>query len=163
MLDDRCPQCSQRVRRDRPDVPAATWVAAARRNTLHQITASEGEALDRLAVALRSLRRRSGQSRVELARSSGLSASYLKDLEAGLRRPRLTALAAIAMGLRPPSRRPRRDGSVLLRGDSSFRQAWIENEEAVAQSAFLEMLQAVEGALAPSREEVRVRAEVLAG
>jgi transcriptional regulator with XRE-family HTH domain len=124
---------------------------------MHRFSPSEGEALDRFAAVLRDLRRRSGQTRDELARASRLSASYIKDLEAGVRRPRFLTLQRLASGLAPARGRSRKDGSVRFPGSPEYRRAWSEDYAGASMSVFHELLLSAEGAVAPSREEARAR------
>ncbi len=146
-----CPTCGQRVPKPRTGIPAPTWVAAARKNSMHRISEAEGQALDRLAVTLRGLRARSGLTRAELARATGLSGDYIKDLEAGLRRPRFETVRKLAWGLRPAPLRVLVGGRVLDRCDPVFRLAWEADEGVAATDVYFELLMAVEGAIAPLR------------
>lgn len=144
-----CPTCGQAVRRTTGAAPAASWVAAARRNSLHEFSGPELERLDAFAVALRGLRARSGQTRRQLARSSGLSPSYIKHLEIGSRRPRTSTIVGLAAGLRPAPPVYRLGGTVRFPGDPVFRSAYERDESAVAQAAHRELFEAIGTAVAP--------------
>ncbi len=130
---------------------------------MHRFTRAEGEALDRFAQALRGLRARSGRTREELARSSGLSASFIKDLEVGVRRPRFCTVQSLANGLIPARGRMLADGSIRSKGDPTYRMRWSEAPEAVATAVFHELMISVEGAIAPSRDELRAFDQLAAG
>lgn len=127
---------------------------------MHRFTDAEAEALDRFARALRGFRSRSGQSRAELAQACGLSASYIKDLEAGIRRPRFETLMRLACGLAPASGRSTSDGGVRFRGDFEYRARWSQDPDGAAEAAYHELVASAEGAIAPTRDDVRTRAQL---
>ena len=149
-MSTSCPQCGRRLPTPRPAEPSRTWVEKARANSMHSFTAAEEEALGRLARTLREIRARSGLTRVELARATGLSTSYLKQLEGGVRRPRFETLQRVARGLQPPPPTLAPNGTMVNRGQAGYRSEWQADEDRAANDVLLELLTAAEGAIAPS-------------
>jgi hypothetical protein len=80
---------------------AAGWVERDRAHGLHPITAAEVPTLEAMGRELRRLREAARLSRPQLAQASLLSARFIRQLEVGAARARLSSLAALAAALAP--------------------------------------------------------------
>lgn len=150
-----CPTCRRRIPRQRPGTPSATWVSAARSNSLHRFTPSEEAQLDTFGAALRQLRGRTGQTRQQLARAAGLSASYVRDLEIGARRPRGATLVRLAAGLRPAPAKLLLNGYVRFPGDADFRREFTQDADAVRAAVARALWDSIGAVVAPPAEVSR--------
>ena len=138
-------------------------MAAARGNSLHEFTDTEMRWLDNFGATLRALRKRTGQTRPQLAATSGISSSYIRDLELGARRPRPDKLERLSWGLRPAPAEVKAHGRVRWPGDWALREQYYADEFAFREEIRRALFEAIGPVLAPSAAEHRRLKEVLDG